>query len=333
MATDFLESKVEGKEIKVPAICINNKTIVVTGRWIRIARVHDEDWQESQVVDIPEAFIKKLKESGLKADIFTFAQKIPDTKPRYKFYWEWDNAAAIPIKSYEEWSGRLSTHARKDIKRAAKRGVITNVANFDDKLVQGIMGVHQDTMIRQGRYFKHYGKDFDTVKKEYSTYLDRSEFISAYYKSELIGLIKIVYVDELACMMQILSKTKHYDKRPTNALIAQAVKICEMNKKSYLTYGKLIYGKKKHSSLIDFKRRNGFEKILFPRYFIPMTLKGQAAIFLKLHRGLQGILPRNLISLALRFRFFIEQKIIHRPKPLRGIEGSDHDENMEDEGG
>ncbi|MDD1777448.1 MAG: hypothetical protein LUQ65_04705 [Candidatus Helarchaeota archaeon] len=331
MTTGFHEIKVKGKKIKVPTICINNRTIIVTGKFIRIAAVHDEDWHEGQVVEIPEAFIEKLKQSRLKADVFTFAQKIPDIKPLYKYHMEWDNAAAIPILSFQEWWERVSTTMRKDIKRAAKREVITKVVDFDDKLVQGIMEIHNETMIRQGRHFAHYGKDFHTVKSEYSTYLDRSEFIAAYYKSELIGVIKMVYVGDLACMMQILSKTKHYDKRPTNALIAKAIEICEKKGKSYLTYGRLSYGKKAKSSLIDFKRRNGFEQILFPRYYIPLTLKGRISIMLKLHRGLRGILPGNLIFLLLGLRSFFRQRIRHRSKLPRRLDAFDQVDDTKDE--
>jgi len=331
MAIDLLEIKVKGKKIKVPAICINNRTLVVTGRWIRIAAVHDEEWHEGQVVDVPEAFIEKLKESRLKADIFTFAQKIPNIKPRYNYHMEWDNAAAIPILSFQEWWGRVSTNMRKDVRRAAKREVITKAVDFNDKLVQGIIEINNDTVTRQRRRFIHYGKDFDTVKSEYSTYLDRCEFIAAYYKSELIGLIKMVYVGELACMMQIFSKTKHYDKRPTNALIAKAVEICEKMGKSYLTYGQLYYGNKVKSSLVDFKRRNGFERILFPRYYIPLTLKGRILIKLKLHRGLLGILPGNLISVLVGLRSFFEQRILFRSKLRRRQEAPGQEEETKDE--
>ena len=97
MKTKTTETKETGKEAEVSSTLINDLNIVITGKWMRIARVHDEDWLKGQVVDDPDFFIKKLKEGKKKADIFTFAQKIPHTKPRYQFPMDWDNIAAIPI--------------------------------------------------------------------------------------------------------------------------------------------------------------------------------------------------------------------------------------------
>jgi hypothetical protein len=331
MAIDLHEIKLKGKKIRVPATRINNWTVVVTGRRIRMAAVHGEEWNEGQVVDDPDSFVEQLKERKMNADIFTFAQKIPDTKPRYKYFMEWDNVAAIPIMSFQDWLDGVSTDMRKDLKRAASRGVITKAVEFDDNLVKGIMEINNDTPTRQGRYFVHYGKDFETVKSDYASYLERSEFIAAYYEGELIGLIKMIYVGELACLMQIFSKTKHYDKSPTNALIAKAVEICEKKGKSYLTYGKLYYGNKVKSSLVAFKLRNGFEPIFYPRYYIPLNLKGRISLKLRLHRGLLGILPGNLVTLLLNLRSFYEQKSVSRVKLPRRSDPPGKDEDMKDE--
>jgi len=42
-------------------------------------------------------------------------------------------------------------------------------------------------------------------------------------------------------------------------------------------YCNYIYNDPK-SSLTEFKRRNGFEQVLLPRYYIPLTLKGKIAL-------------------------------------------------------
>ena len=85
---------------------------------------------------------------------------------------------------------------------------------------------------------------------------------------------------------------RHFDKRPANALIAKAVEICEPQRViSHLIYCSYIYNDPK-SSLTEFKRRNGFEKVLLPRYYIPLTPKGRLALNLGLHRGLvQSVFP------------------------------------------
>ena len=118
----------------------------------------------------------------------------------------------------------------------------------------------------------------------------------------------MVYVGELACFLEILSKTKHNDKRPVNALISKAVEISVEKKKSYLTYGKFYYGNKKNSSFVEFKRRNGFELVRYPRYYIPLTIKGLIAIKLRLQIGLLGILPGPLISMLVNLRSYFYLK-------------------------
>ena len=57
-------------------------------------------------------------------------------------------------------------------------------------------------------------------------------------------------------------------------LIAKAVGICETQGISYITYGLYNYGNKRDSPLREFKIRNGFEEILVPRFFVPLTRGG-----------------------------------------------------------
>jgi hypothetical protein len=49
---------------------------------------------------------------------------------------------------------------------------------------------------------------------------------------------------------------------------------------------------------MEFKMRNGFEEVLVPRYYIPLTLKGRVAMQLKLHHGLVGIVPESIIRIG-----------------------------------
>jgi hypothetical protein len=144
------------------------------------------------------------------------------------------------------------------------------------------------------------------MKHENSTYADRNEFLGAYYQGEMIGYIRIVYVDKVASILQLLTMTKHYDKRPANALIAKTVELCEQKGMSHLMYCNYVY-KDPRSSLTEFKKRSGFEQLLLPRYYIPFTLKGKIALKLGLHRGLANLIPEPLIRLFLRVRGFWHQ--------------------------
>jgi len=66
-------------------------------------------------------------------------------------------------------------------------------------------------------------------------------------------------------------------------------------------YCNYIYNDPK-SSLTEFKRRNGFEQVLLPRYYIPLTLKGKIALRLGLHRGLVQRIPKAVLSQLLKIR-------------------------------
>ena len=70
---------------------------------------------------------------------------------------------------------------------------LLSVKDFNDDLIRGIVEVNNDSPVRQGRRFPHYGKTFDQVKKDHSSFLDRSDFICAYLGNEFIGFLKIVY--------------------------------------------------------------------------------------------------------------------------------------------
>jgi hypothetical protein len=254
----------------------------------------DEELVEGETVVSPKSFVDKLKASGLHADIFTFAQKVPDVAPKHRYHMEWDNAAVIPITTYQEWwEKRAEYDVRKAVKRASREGVEVRLAEFTDAFVEGIRAIYNEHPLRQGSFFTHYQKPFEAVKRENSTYFDRSAYIGAYYKDELIGFIRMVYVDAIATTLQVISCRKHFDKKPMNALIAKAVEICALKGVSHLVYGSYIYNDPK-SSLTEFKRRNGFEQMLAPRYYIPLTAAGAAALKCGLHHPLSTKLPQSL---------------------------------------
>lgn len=302
MIKDSIKIAVRGKTHKVQGLLVNGQTIAITGGLIKTATVLDEGFVENEVIPDPCAFIPKLIASGLRIDILTFAQKLNEATPKHAYPFELDNAAVVCTDSFQEWWEKLPQESRKNVRRAAKRGVIVQLASFDDEFIRGIKEIYDEIPVRGGRRFWHFGKDFETVKRENLTYMDRSEFIGAYHNGELIGFMKFVRVGRIATMMQILSKTAHSDKRPMNALIAKAVEVCQEKGLSHLVYGKFTYGNKTKSQIADFKRRNGFTQTNFPRYFIPLTLKGKLALRIKLHRGLLGILPSGLISWMWKLR-------------------------------
>jgi hypothetical protein len=295
------------------AIVVDRQPVIVSGKWLRLAEVADEEWMEQAPVTEPEKFVSELRKSGVQADVFTFSQNLLETEPKHQINFEWDNLAVIPISTYAAWSEKLSQDTRRNVRLASKRGAILRPAVFDDDFVRGIVEIYNETPIRQGRKFWHYGKSFETVKAENGTYADRSQFIGAYVGTELIGFLKMVYVGKAANIMQILSKVAHQDKKPMNALVAKAVEICSEKGICSLIYRKYCYHKNRADALTEFKRRNGFEQVLVPRYYVPLTAKGSLALKLRLHHGVKELMPRRVMDFLIDFRRKVTESRNRRP--------------------
>jgi hypothetical protein len=263
--------------------------IVITGKYLKIARIQEEWYKD---VEDPYALIEDVKKVGRPIDIFTFWQRLGDTRPRFPFHTEQESIAALPIQTYEHWLGKqVDSNTKRAVKRATKAGIIVRESDFDKDFIEGMTKVFNETPIRQGRPFLHYGKDYETIKRDFSRYLFREDLVGAYLKEDLVGFIMLAYAGEYALLGQIISMVMHRDKSINNALIAKAVEVCEKKKISYLIYWSWGRG-----SLQEFKRRNGFEKIDLPRYYIPLTLKGKIALKLGFHQRLPERIPENIFQ-------------------------------------
>ena len=297
---------------RVESLEVRRDDIHVTDGWVRVARVKDEQWREAEVV--PTANFRRLvREAAPGADLFTFIQKPPAPKPLYQYHLEWLNLAVVETRCFQDWwEKQLPQVTRKNVRRAARRGVVVRPVECCDNLVCGITEIYNEVPIRDGRPFPHYGKKFDTVKREVTTMPDRSEFLGAYCGEELIGFIKLVHMGKLSSILYIVSKRAHYDKRPSNALLAAAVEVCSRRGVEYLIYGQYHYGKRSNGPLTEFKRRNGFIKVLVPRYFIPLTFWGRVCLALRLHRGITGMLPTRCLDTMLSLRSKYYEKRLNR---------------------
>lgn len=298
----YIEISIKGKWVAVPAVDINGNIFVITGSWLRMAELYDEEWLEKELAD-PEFCARTLKGlSEPRADMFSFTQKFPDVAPRYPYYFEPMSLAVLDVEDFKRWWEALPQETRKNVRRSEKRGVVVRVQKFDDEVVRGIADVQNESPIRQGRKYPHYGKTLDQVRRDHSSFADRSDFICAYSGDEFIGFLKLVYRGELASILQLNSKIAHYDKRPSNALLAKAVELSSAKRVSHVTYGRFNYGNKNDSSLRDFKIRNGFRDCSVPRYYVPLTMWGQFCLRVKLYRPLMDILPRGVINTFTRTR-------------------------------
>lgn len=293
------DSLINGRSASIECLEMAGQTYSISRGAAVVVRLEDE-WYED--VRDPEAVITALKDASMPADIFTFWQRLPDTQPQFGYHHEWESIAVLPVVSYEHWwNKQVKPATRNLVRKSLKKGVEVRECAYDDAFIRGITEIFNETPVRQGRRFWHYGKDFETVKRQFSRYLFRETLIGAYCEGELIGFVMLGNAGRYAAVGQIISKIGHRDKSPNNALLAKAVEICAEQELPHLVYAYWADG-----SLLDFKRHNGFEQAQLPRYYVPITSRGRLALNTGLHRGWTNILPapfKNRLK-SVRSRWF-----------------------------
>jgi hypothetical protein len=257
--------------------------------FFRIAKYNEQN-EYLKDVNLSGRFFEKLAERG--ADVFTFVERSwcsPISNPHNDWLRAKDNIALLQVKPYSEWLAKVGKKTRNMIRKAEKSSVKTEVAEPTDAFAEGIRKIFNETPIRQGRVFSHFGWTFDMVKRIILG-TPNSTFIGAYLEGELVGFLQLVHGDQIAVMVQILSLQKFWDKAVNNALVAKAVEVCASKNVSWLMYGRMG----NHPSLDDFKENNDFSKYTLTRYYVPLTKKGQVAAKLGLHRPAKDALPGPL---------------------------------------
>lgn len=277
-------------------ISIGKREIRITGRLLRIASMEGEKYM---ALDDPDNFVSAMQGSGVRIDLFTFMQMLPETSPKFSYHMESDNQAVLPVTTFEHWLNKQIRFApRGRLRQAEKKGVTVREVPFGDDLIRGIWGVYNESTVRQGTRNVHYGKDIETVRKIEATYLDQSVFIGAFLENEMIGFVKLTFDESrtAAHLVNIVSMVRHNDKCPTNALIAQSVRSCAERGIGHLVYQKFSYGKKQMDGLGQFKKVNGFQKVDVPRYFIPLTFWGRIALRFDLHHSFSERIPEPIAT-------------------------------------
>jgi hypothetical protein len=274
----------------------------IRGRLLRVASIEGEKYR---FTDDPRRVVEGLQKSEARIDLFTFIQRVSDVSPKYRYPMEWDNFAVLPVTTFDHWWTKvLGFKGRNKAKQAEKKGVKLREIPLDEVLIEGIWRIYNECPIRQGKRFPHYGMPLERVSSYAGTFLDSSIFIGAFLEDVLIGFAKLT-IDETrtqAGLMHIVSVIEHRDKAPTNALIAHAVKACADRYIPYLVYSNFAYGNKKSDSLSDFKERNGFQRVNVPRYYVPLTGRGELALRMGLHRKLIERLPESVIAKLREYR-------------------------------
>jgi hypothetical protein len=278
-----------GQRTQLECVEIGGQTYAINRGVVTTVTLDDEWFHE---VSDPPAVVEVLRrDRALGVDLFSFCQRLPNTEPLYPHPCEWESIAALRIQSYDEWWASLEGTTRTQIRKTAKLGVEVRECVYDDDFVRGMTAIFNETPIRQGRRFWHYGKNFETVKRQFSRNLFREDLIGAFYQKELIGFVMLGRCPEYADLGQIISKVVHRDKQVQSALIAKAVELCGARQIPYLVYAFWT-----NDSLGHFKRKLGFREAKLPRYFVPLTAKGRLAMRIGAHRGFKAMLPAKVIA-------------------------------------
>lgn len=307
------EINIRGHYVQVDSVRLDAREIVVSGKFLKTARLTEEMYDD---VDNPEVLIDGLRRSGLDVDIFTFLERFPGPEPKYDYHLEWEAYTRMNIKTFDHWwNHQIRKTTRNRIRKSRKVGVVVRSAAFNDDLVEAISKIYNETSVRQGKEFWHYGKDLQAIRRDLSRDLDRSEFFGAYHNNQLIGFMKLLYTDDMADPVLFLSMMEHYDKSPNNALMAKAVEVCAERNIHYLDYGR--WRSDNHAA---FLMANGFEKMILPRYYCPLSRKGTIALKSHLHKGLLGVIPPRTADRlkGLRSRLISMKKVTGPPRSAAG---------------
>lgn len=290
------ETLLNGVPGHVDCVEVGGHVLAVSNGPVRIASLEDEWYAD---LDDPEGVVAGLRaHREVRADIFTFCQRLPDAQPRYAYLREWEDIAALPVSTYDHWwNKQIKSRVRNQIRKAEKEGLVVRETPYDDEFVRGMTAIFNESPVRQGRRFWHYGKDFDTVKRQFSRFAFREYMVGAYFEGEMVGFMMLGNAGRFGLTGQVLSSLNHRDKAPNNSLIAKAVEICAARGLPHLVY---FYWTE--DSLAEFKRRCGFEKVSLPRYYVPLTWRGELAMRTRAHHGIRGMIPQRFRPILKRVR-------------------------------
>jgi hypothetical protein len=212
------ETLLNGKMVRRHGVEINGQAFSISTGPLRFAALEEELFED---LKDPEIALAGLAQCRPRPDIFTFCQRVPEVEPKYDYQRVSESLAVLPIRTFDEWwNNQVKGTTRNMIRKSRKAGVELREATFDDEFVQGMVEIFNETPIRQGRRFWHHGKDFATVKREFSLFLFREYLIGAYLGAELIGFVMLANAGRFGVLGQFISKLAHRDKATNNALIA-----------------------------------------------------------------------------------------------------------------
>jgi hypothetical protein len=275
---------------------VGNLNLLIEGTFPKILKLKAEyfEWVED-----PHRLVSELEERCIAADLFTFVQKgLIETIPKFEFYYEWDSLAVLPLTTYENWwKNQIKTQERNRVRKSHKTEIDVRLVEFNLELMEKIKDLYDESPIRQGKPFLYYQKSIKDLWDEHHGFPNKSQFIGAFHKGELIGFTKVVHDEKISYIMKLIATIRHRNLAPANALLAKTVEICAGQGVNYLVYSTWC-----RRGLGAFKRNHAFMPVAVPRYFVPLNIRGKIALRLKMHRRITELLPPDWVDFLAEYR-------------------------------
>ena len=119
--------------------------------------------------------------------------------------------AALRVSTFDDgMTKQIDFKVRNEIRKSANAGVLVRELPFDDAYVRGMHAICNESPVRQGKPFWHYGKDLETVRKMNATFTDRSIFIGAFFK----GNLKVLTLEILHRLFLENPEMRGFEGRP-----------------------------------------------------------------------------------------------------------------------
>src|SRR5947208_13788121 len=113
------DTMIDGKPGRIECVDIDGQTYSLSRGVATIIQLED-DWYDD--VRNPMLVIATLRESRLRADVFTFWQRLPKTNPEFEFRTEWESLAALPVTTYDHWwNKQIKPETRNLVRKAQKK--------------------------------------------------------------------------------------------------------------------------------------------------------------------------------------------------------------------
>lgn len=273
---------------------IGGKEVVTKGTLFRTARLRHE-WCDF-LADVPTA-VEELRGQKQLADVFTFVEEIGTPNRSYGYRAEPTFIAVLPVVSFSKWWDEMGFKARNKVRKAQKCGVDVRVVSLDEDFARGVQSIYNESPVRQGRKFIHYGRGASDIFNELLSFKGKSTFVGSYFEGNLIGFMKLFHGNGVLRTVHIIATLAHRDKNVMDGLIAKAVELCDEKNAGFLHYGSWTDG-----GVGAFRTKHGFQRMEVARYYIPLGWRGEVMLNWNLHRPLRDRLPKRVTQTLTKLR-------------------------------